>query len=164
MDSASLLLHGNGVVRLNHGRRFPFMRYVYWKISFLHVLPRYRHVSSKSIPEIPDVYESSHWKSVADGRFGDRIWKQIETSVAAFVDVTDDAARVWVSSFTEVVQRIRAKRKRFERMASAGGWVIIRPDGTWQFQCHGDDVHSEKRLRGVRSKEKEEEGKLARSL
>ena len=164
MDSASLLLHGNGVVRLNHGRRFAFLHYVYRQISLLHVLPRNRHVSSKSIPEIPDVYESSHWKSVADGRFGDRIWKQIETSVAAFVDVTDDAARVWLSSFTEVVQRIRAKRKRIERMASAGGWVIIRPDGTWQFQCHGDDVHSEKRLRGVRSKEKEEEGKLARSL
>ena len=122
MDSASLLLHGNGVVRLNHGRRFAFLHYVYRQISLLHVLPRNRHVSSKSIPEIPDVYESSHWKSVADGRFGDRIWKQIETSVAAFVDVTDDAARVWLSSFTKVVQRIRAKRKRIERMASAGGW------------------------------------------
>ena len=98
-------------MRLNHGRRFAFLHYVYRQISLLHVLPRNRHVSSKSIPEIPDVYESSHWKSVADGRFGDRIWKQIETSVAAFVDVTDDAARVWLSSFNEVVQRIRAKRK-----------------------------------------------------
>jgi len=110
-------------------------------------LPRNRHVSSKSIPEIPDVYESSHWKSVADGRFGDRIWKQIETSVAAFVDVTDDAARVWMSSFAEVVQRIRAQRKRIERMASVGGWVALRLDGTWQLQRHGDDFHPEKGLR-----------------
>ena len=147
MDSASLLLHGNGVVRLNHGRRFPFMRYVYWKIPFLHVLPRYRHVSSESIPTLSHVYACRNWQSVADGRFGDRIWKQIKASVAAFVDVTDDAARVWMSGFAEVVQRIRAQRKRIERMASVGGWVALRLDGTWQLQRHGDDFHPEKRLR-----------------
>ena len=67
--------------------------------------------------------------------------------MAAFVDVTDDAARVWMSSFAEVVQRIRAQRKRIERMASVGGWVALRLDGTWQLQRHGDDFHPEKGLR-----------------
>lgn len=107
------------------------MRYVYWKISFLYILPRYRHVSSESISEVSDVHESSDRESIPDGCFGDGIWEQIKTSVAAFVIVTNDAARVWMPGFAEMVQRIRAQRERIKRMAGVSSRLTVRPDGAW---------------------------------
>ena len=108
MDSASLLLHGNGVVRLNNGRRFAFLHYVYRQISLLHVLPRI--VLFFKIDTRDPMYTR-----VAIGKRRRWTFRRqnlvIETSVATFVDVTDDAARVWLSSLLKWYKESRPTEK-----------------------------------------------------